>query len=326
MSPITTPSPTDRRLQPVNKWSVKGDHIFNDKHRISGYYGYDREKLTPGPEGPATLPGLYTNYNDLTQYSDVFPHELGLDVERHQVQPFLCGRQQLAPEPQSAAGIHRQLEGQVLPRRTCRIATRTWSTSTSATAYPRFHGAASANNGSENTIYSFNDDFTWIKGSHTFKLGGQYQLSHYNGFGRQCISGCATFSYTETGVPGGTNPNAGGNPFASLLLGYADSGSIDTVRFIGQQWPYFAGYFQDDWRVNPKLTLNLGLRWETQLPPTGLRRPLERFLADHSESGRREHSGRADLRRRRARAASAAARWRIPIQSVWTALRVSPIR
>ena len=88
--------------------------------------------------------------------------------------------------------------------------------------------------------------------------------------GRQCVAGCVGFSYTETGVPNGSDPTAGGTPFASLLLGYADSGSLDTVRFIGQQWPYFAGYFQDDWRVSPKLMLNLGLRWETQLPPTGL--------------------------------------------------------
>ena len=72
----------------------------------------------------------------------------------------------------------------------------------------------------------YNDDFTWIHSNHAFKFGGKYQLSHYNGFGRQCISGCAAFSYTETGRAGDTNfATAGGNPFASLLLGYADSGS-----------------------------------------------------------------------------------------------------
>ena len=48
---------TARRSHPVNKWSIKGDHIFNEKHRISGYYGYDRENLSPRPDGPATLPG-----------------------------------------------------------------------------------------------------------------------------------------------------------------------------------------------------------------------------------------------------------------------------
>src|SRR3954454_2124669 len=58
-------------VQPVNKVSVKGDHLFNEKHRISGYYGYDRESTVPGPEGPATLPGIYSNYNDLRQNSDV---------------------------------------------------------------------------------------------------------------------------------------------------------------------------------------------------------------------------------------------------------------
>ena len=73
-----------------------------------------------------------------------------------------------------------------------------------------------ANNGSENTVYAFNDDFTWVKGSHTFKAGGMYQLTHYNGFGRQCVSGCVGFNFTETGRGGDTNfATAGGNPFAS---------------------------------------------------------------------------------------------------------------
>ena len=255
------------QVQPVNKWSIKGDHLFNERHRISGYYGNDREAYTPGPEGPATLPGLYTNYNDQHQQSDVLRFSWDWTFSPTKFNHFYAGGnnwRQNHDSPQEYIGNWKSkfcLGG--VPDCNQNLVNFNFSN-----GYGGWGGTA--NNGSENTIYSYNDDFTWIRGKHTIKLGGMYQLSHYNGLGRQCISGCATFSYTETGVPGGTDSNAGGNPFASLLLGYADTGSIDTVRFIGQQWPYYAGYIQDDWRITPKLVLNLGLRWEVQLPPTGL--------------------------------------------------------
>ena len=108
-------------VQPVNKWSIKGDHIFNEKHRISGYYGYDRESQVPGPDGPSTLPGLYTNYNDLHAGERCSSASVGIGLWRDQIQPLLCGRQQLASEPQSAAVLHRKLEGQVLPARRARL-------------------------------------------------------------------------------------------------------------------------------------------------------------------------------------------------------------
>ena len=127
-----------------------------------------------------------------------------------------------------------------------------------------------ANNGSENDVYAFNNDTTWIKGTHTVKFGVMFQQGNYNGFGRQDVAGRANFSFIGTSVPGDTNfTTGGGNGFASFLLGWATDGGIDTVRYIGQQWPYFAGYVQDDWRVNRKLTLFLGVRWETTLPPDG---------------------------------------------------------
>ena len=154
-----------------------------------------------------------------------------------------------------------------------------------------------------------------------------YQLNHYNGFGRQCVAGCAGFSYHRNRRSGRHQlRTAGGNPFASFLLGYADSGSIDTIRFIGQQWPYFAGYFQDDWRVIPKLTLNLGLRWETQLPPTGLDDRWSDFSPTTPNPGAGNIPGRGDLCRSRHRAASASARWPIPISRLSDRTSVSPTR
>ncbi|MDQ2775646.1 MAG: carboxypeptidase regulatory-like domain-containing protein, partial [Acidobacteriota bacterium] len=257
-------------VQPVNKLSIKGDHIFNDRQRISGYYGYDREATTAGPDGPATLPGLYSNYNDVHQSSDVVRFSWDWTLSANKFNHFYAGGnnwRQDHKSPQEYVGNWKSkfCLGNV-PN--CNENLVNLFSGGNGDNYTTWGGTA--DNGSENTVYSYNDDFTWIKGTHTLKFGGQFQINHYNGFGRQCEAGCVGFSYTETGVPGVTDPTQGGNAFASFLLGQADSGSIDTPRFIGQQFPYFAGYAQDDWHVNRKLVLNLGLRWETTLPPTGL--------------------------------------------------------
>ncbi len=258
------------QVQPVNKWSIKGDHLFNDKQRISGYYGYDREGIVPGPEGPATLPGLYSNYNDLHQSSDVLRFSWDWTFGPNKFNHFYAGgnnwRQDHKPPQEYIGNWQSKFCLGNVPN--CNENLVNLFSGGLGDTYTTWGGTA--DNGSENTIYSYNDDFTWIRGAHTFKFGGQFQINHYNGFGRQCEAGCVGFSYAETGVPSITDPNQGGNAFASFLLGYADTGSIDTPRFIGQQFPYFAGYFQDDWHVNRKLVLNLGLRWETNLPPTGL--------------------------------------------------------
>jgi hypothetical protein len=258
------------QVYPVNKYSLKGDHIFNAKHRLSGYWGHDREHMTPGPDGPATLPGLFTNYNDLTQGTDVFRMGWDWTLSPNKLNHFYAGGnnwvQDHKPPQEYIGGWQNKFCLGNVPN--CNENLVNLFSGGTGDTYSTWGGQA--DNGSENTTYAFNDDFTWIKGNHTFKFGGMYQLNHYNGFGRQCEAGCVGFSYEETGVPGGTNPNAGGNAFASFLLGYADSGQIDTVRFIGQQFYYFGGFVQDDWRVSRKLVLNIGLRWDGNLPPTGL--------------------------------------------------------
>ena len=258
------------QIYPVNKWSVKGDHTFNEKQRISGYFGDDHEHQTYGADGPPTLPGLYSNYNDLLQWSYVVRMSWDWTFSPNKLNHFYAGgndwNQDHKPPQEYIGNWKNKFCLGNVPNCDENLVNLFYST----TNNPYSGWGGQADNGSENTVYSYNDDFTWIHGNHTFKFGGMYQINHYNGFGRQCEAGCVGFSYQQTGVPGGSNPNAGGNSFASFLLGYADSGQIDTPRFIGQQFYYFGGFFQDDWRVTPKLVLGLGLRWDGNLPPTGL--------------------------------------------------------
>ena len=58
-----------------------------------------------------------------------------------------------------------------------------------------------------------------------------------------------------------------GSAFASFLLGYADSGRTETIRYLQQIYPYYGFYAQDDWRVNGKLVVNYGVRYEYTRPP-----------------------------------------------------------
>ncbi len=266
------------QIYPVNKWSVKADHIFNEKHRISGYFGDDHERQTYGADGPPTLPGLYTNYNDLLQWSYVVRMSWDWTFGPTKINHFYAGgndwNQDHKPPQEYIGNWQSKFCLPNVPNCNANLVNLFYNTG-STDPYSDWGGQA--DNGSENTVYSYNDDFTWIHEKHTFKFGGSYQLNHYNGFGRQCESGCVGFSYQETGIPGGTNPNLGGNAFASFLLGYADSGQIDTPRFIGQQFYYFGGFFQDDWRITPKLVFNYGVRWDGNLPPTGLNNKWSNF-------------------------------------------------
>ena len=69
-------------------------------------------------------------------------------------------------------------------------------------------------------------------------------------------------------VPRSPRPTAadGGNAFASFLLGYAASSNVQLQAPLNWRNSYVAGYLQDDWRLSNRLTVNLGLRWDYEVP------------------------------------------------------------
>ena len=110
---------------------------------------------------------------------------------------------------------------------------------------------------------------SWLRGSHELKFGGELRAHRINFAQPGWPAGSFTFDYTGTSE----NPDVGGDPMASFLMGVGPGAGCDFCPYevpnsVSTQNFQFGGFVQDNWRVSPKLTLNLGLRYDVSLPRT----------------------------------------------------------
>lgn len=102
------------------------------------------------------------------------------------------------------------------------------------------------------------DSVTWTRGKHQVKFGGEWRSSQLVDIWGTTRSGGFSFNDVATGR---------GFGLAALLLGWPTSVTVETGD-TDTRMNYFSGFIQDDWKVTPRLTLNLGLRWDMDTPRT----------------------------------------------------------
>jgi hypothetical protein len=116
------------------------------------------------------------------------------------------------------------------------------------------------------TGFQFADDMDFTRGAHEIVFGGNWIHEILNVSNAYYANGTFQFDGTATG-----------NALADFMLGDLDSFTQQQGQQLAARHNYIGLYVQDTWKINPKLTLNAGLRWEPYLPPRNAHDWVETF-------------------------------------------------
>lgn len=266
-----------RKIQDIP--SVKVDHNFTANTKISGYYSMQRTDKDNGQEGlpdpisarrDQIIRSYTTRVNFDTSLRPTLLLHLGVGYQRYH-------NPDAAPEVISSFDAAGQLglKGGFMA------------------GFPRITGLGGAQGGlgfdigpTNRTLY-LQDKPTavasavWIKGNHSYKFGGEWKFDNFTNRSTGNVAGTYAFSVAQTAMPalqgvalsGG---NAGFN-YASFLLGNANTASVSNPQDPQYRRPTWGFFAQDTWRVNRKLTLDYGIRYDVQPASTELHDRIAMF-------------------------------------------------
>ncbi len=241
-------------------WNLKFDHALTDNNRLSFFYSNEvqaQDDITSfsGPLGNG-LQNFQKPFNYRVNHDWAFQPNLLM----HTTVSYSKTRQTWNNPAQfgagSALGFNLSGDSNATPR---------IEFSGPAGLSPYGHPDSKVANGAQfNEQWQVSQGWTWLRGKHEYKIGGAWRRFETLGMDLANTNGRYTFSRAQTGLIGQTNT---GHEFASFLLGAVDLARNVVPPVLFDATVYFDNsvYFQDNWRVTNKLTLNLGVRYEVPI-------------------------------------------------------------
>ena len=237
------------------------DRYFGDKHRIFARYTYFRDDdtpVTPLPEGSGSLTSGVIGHA-ITR-GDAIVGEHSWTLFSGALNQFRVGysrrdlnQASLQNGGITIPGLPANSFGSVLPIFT-------------VAGFQQIGPTTAANSNFTTSITEFLDTFTMVRGRHTIKFGADIRREALDVLNPPNPTGA--FAFTTTGTNNAAVAGSG-NAFASLLLGQVNSFSIDIQNRVIQERAHIAEFFlADDWKLSPRLTLNLGTRYTLNFPST----------------------------------------------------------
>jgi len=236
----------------TNQWGVKIDHVFTENHKIAGSYFDSRFSDDGASPYPGELTTRFESGNPIKNFRLSYDTVIRPNLLSHAV--FGVNRHAyLFDSPFANAGIPAKIGLKGVQQ---------------SGALPQLNVIGTVGGGGRNSQYNTNfvgqENITWLKGRHAIKFGWEYRQQGYNQFALNEETGAFTWSRKQTSNPAVSNS---GHEWASFLLGHVDSARLNaSTGPTGQRYKAHAAYVQDDFKLNPRLTLNMGLRYDLAFP------------------------------------------------------------
>jgi len=250
----------------VDNYDGRVDHQISDTKKVFGRYSYRKTHSAPASFFPADIAiaegrvnqqnlahNFVADYSQTVSNSTVMSARLGFARTL-----FLFDNQGLGFRP-SSLGLPAAIDENV-----------------DRLMFPRFGVSGMATLGGNDhrynafMSYTAAASMTTVRGAHTWKIGFEGRMLRVNVWEARS-AGTFNFRANETQGPNPTTASStAGLGFASFLLGTGQPNDvlIQNWKNVAANSFYWAGYAQDDWRLSPRLTLNLGVRYDIDVPRT----------------------------------------------------------